>query len=248
MPSKCSWTRLGLINDIDAIRQSSNYYQFLNAIKVSGYEYTYNMEFNPTIDDFNKYRSVFSAYGLGVLSGIDLTEEQIGIIGSRVSGDLLLNYSIGQYDTYTPLMISSYINTIANNGKRYKLRLVDYGIDNEGNRVELNNPKILNTVEIEGEDLARIQLGLRSVIERGTGAGYVSAKYKAAGKTGTSETFYKNLATTTKSFIMYAPFDDPEYSVVIISPNIGYANSPNNYKYPINSRLSNKISNILFEN
>ncbi|MCH5166485.1 MAG: hypothetical protein J1F35_01205 [Erysipelotrichales bacterium] len=248
LPYKCSWARLGMINDIDALTQSSNYYQFINAIKVSGYNYTYNMEFNPTIDDFNKYRDVFKDYGLGTLSEIDLFEEKLGITGSTVSGDLLLNFTIGQYDTYTPLMIASYINTIASNGTRYKLRLVDYGIDQDGNRVDLNNESIVSNVGIQEEHLKRVQEGLRSVIARGTAAGYVNSKYNAAGKTGTSETFYNGISTTTKSFIMYAPFNDPKYSLVIISPNIGYANSPNSYKYPINSRLSNKISNILFEN
>ena len=46
---------------------------------------------------------------------------------------------------------------------------------------------------------------------------------------------------------MYAPYDDPLYSLVIVSPNLAYSNSTNNYKYPINSRLSREISNILFE-
>ncbi len=247
MPSKCSWTKLGLIDDIDAIAQSSNYYQFINAIKVSGQTYSYNMNFKPTMDDFSKYRSVFNSYGLGSLSGIDLYEEKYGIVGSRISGDLLLNYVIGQYDTYTPLMLSSYINTLANDGIRNKIRIVDYAIDGEGNRVELNDPQELNEVGISKDDLKRVQAGLRKVIASGTASNYVDKSIKAAGKTGTSETFYNSIPTTSRNFIMYAPYDDPLYSLVIVSPNLAYSNSTNNYKYPINSRLSREISNILFE-
>jgi len=247
MPSKCSWTRLGLINDIDALAQSSNYYQFINAIKVSGKSYSYNMSFNPTIDDFNKYRSVFRDYGLGSLSGIDLNEEKLGITGSRISGDLLLNYAIGQYDTYTPLMLSSYINTIANNGVRNKLRLVQYAISLEGEKREINELEVLSKVNINEEDLKRVQTGLRKVIAAGTASGYVDQSLNAAGKTGTSETFFNGVSTTTRSFIMYAPVSEPKYSIVIVSPNLAYSNTVNNYKYPINSRLSKKISNILFE-
>ncbi len=247
MPSKCSWTKLGLIDDIDAIAQSSNYYQFINAIKVSGQTYSYNMNFKPTMDDFSKYRNVFNSYGLGSLSGIDLYEEKYGIVGSRISGDLLLNYVIGQYDTYTPLMLSSYINTLANDGIRNKIRIVDYAIDGEGNRVELNDPQELNEVGISKDDLKRVQAGLRKVIASGTASSYVDKSINAAGKTGTSETFYNGIPTTSRNFIMYAPYDDPLYSLVIVSPNLAYSNSTNNYKYPINSRLSREISNILFE-
>lgn len=246
-PSKCSWTRLGYISDIDALRQSSNYYQFINAIKVSGYEYSYNMSFNPTIDDFNKYRSVFKNYGLGSLTGIDLSEEKLGITGSTISGDLLLNLAIGQYDTYTPIMVNSYINTIANNGIRNKLRLVDYAISTSGDKLEINPVTMVDKVEINENDLKRVQAGLKAVINAGTGRGYVDSDIDAAGKTGTSETFYNGIPTTTKSFIMYAPFDNPTVSVTIISPNLVYKNSINNYSYPINSRISRKIANILFE-
>lgn len=246
-PSKCSWTRLGYISDIDALRQSSNYYQFINAIKVSGYEYSYNMSFNPTIDDFNKYRSVFKNYGLGSLTGIDLSEEKLGITGSTISGDLLLNLAIGQYDTYTPIMVNSYINTIANNGIRNKLRLVDYAISTSGDKLEINPVTMVDKVEINESDLKRVQAGLKAVINAGTGRGYVDSDIDAAGKTGTSETFYNGIPTTTKSFIMYAPFDNPTVSVTIISPNLVYKNSINNYSYPINSRISRKIANILFE-
>lgn len=248
MPSKCSWARLGLINDVDALAKSSNYYQFINAIKVSGKNYSYDMSFNPTLEDFEKYRSVFRDYGLGSLSGIDLEEEKLGITGSRISGDLLLNYVIGQYDTYTPLMLTSYINTLANDGERLKLRLVDYAIDNEGNYVNVNGKTVLNRVNIKEDDLNRIKEGLKKVVSPyGTASSYVDSKIDAAGKTGTSETFYNGIPTTTRSFIMYANSLDTKYSMVIISPNLSFTNATNNYKYPINSRLSKKISNFLFE-
>ncbi len=247
MPAKCSWARLGSLNDIDALTYSSNYYQFISAIKVSGREYTYNMRFNPSREVFDKYRSVFKSYGLGDYSGIDLQEEKLGITGERVSGDLLLNYVIGQYDTYSPLMLTSYINTIANSGMRQKLRLVDYGIDENNKRINLNESEVLSVVDIKSDDLLRIQTGLRNVMIKGTGASYANQSIKAAGKTGTSETFYEGISTTTRSFIMYAPIDNPKYSLVIVSPNLSYKNNVNNYSYPVNSRLSRKISNILFE-
>lgn len=244
---KCSWKSLGTLNDIDALAYSSNYFQFLSAIKVSGYKYTRNMKFEPTIEDFNKYRDIFKSYGLGELTGIDVYEEQKGITGSTITGDLLLNLSIGQYDTYTPLMLSQYIATIANGGERNRLRIANTIIDYEGNSTVINDKEVLNNVDIEGKYMERIQKGFIKVATSGTGASYVSKKYKAAAKTGTSETYVGNVKTTTKSFIMYAPYDNPEYSIVMISPNIGYENSISSYTYPINMYLSRQITDILFE-
>ena len=102
--------------------------------------------------------------------------------------------------------------------------------------------------EISDENYARIKAGLRKVVTNGTAAYYMDKKYNASGKTGTSETFYGGANTYTKSFIAYFPSDDPKYALTIISPNISYKNSTSNYKYPINSKLSRKIANILFEN
>lgn len=244
---KCSWKKLGSLNDIDALAYSSNYFQFINAIKVSGYKYTYNMKFTPTMDDFNKYREVFKSYGLGVKSGLDIGEEMVGITGSKVTGDLLLNLTIGQYDTYTPLMLNNYISTIANGGTRYKLRLASSIINSKGEKSEINPKEILNKVPIEEKYMERIKSGLNKVVTSGTASGYFGNTVNGAGKTGTSETYYKGIKTYTKSFVGYAPADNPEYAIAIISPNISYENSVNNYKYPINSRLSRQIAKILFE-
>ena len=49
--------------------------------------------------------------------------------------DLLLNYVIGQYDTYTTMQLSEYISTIATGGIRYKPHLLKevYESDNGSN-------------------------------------------------------------------------------------------------------------------
>ena len=49
----------------------------------------------------------------------DSLKELIDIKSEKYTiDDLLLNLSIGQYDTYTPSQLVQYINTVANNGKR----------------------------------------------------------------------------------------------------------------------------------
>ena len=44
--------------------------------------------------------------------------------GKEINAGLLLNYAIGQYDTYTTLQLSQYVSTIANGGTRYKIRFL----------------------------------------------------------------------------------------------------------------------------
>ena len=244
---KCSWKSLGYLNDISALANSSNYYQFINVFNTLGIKYKYNMKFNVTESDFTLYRDIFSQYGLGSKSGIDLKNETLGIKGNKVSGDLLLNFSIGQYDTYSPLMLTSYINTISNNGIRYNLRLANSVINEKGKKKEINLKQELNQVVIEPEDLNRIKKGFYQVVNNGTGKSYFN-KVKAAAKTGTSETFYNGIKTITRSLVSYFPYDTPKYSLSIISPNISIQNDVNMYSYPINSILSRKISDFLFEN
>ena len=91
--------------------------------------------------------------------------ENTGIKGSTISSDLYLNLAIGQYDTYTPLQILNYINTIANNGVRYKLSLAK------------RNPEVLNQVPLDKEYFARIKEGFYQVVNGGTANNYVDKKY-----------------------------------------------------------------------
>lgn len=244
VPEKCSYRRWGMIDDITALKTSSNYYQFLLAIKLTGHKYTYNMSINATEDHFNIYRNTFASFGLGSSTGIDLEQEFLGIKGKKIADDLLLNFSIGQYDTYTPLQLSNYINTIATSGNRYALHYLK--------NVKANNeiiyeyePVLLNTVQSNFE---RIREGFKQVLNDGTGRGYTEQSYHPAGKTGTAEIVYsKDVMTVNQSFIMFAPFDNPKYSIVVISPNIAYNDGTNNYIAPINRLISHEISNLIFE-
>lgn len=242
--NKCSWMDLGYINDLEALRMSSNYFQYLIAIKSTGLEYKRNMKFNPTIDDFNRYRNIFNEYGLGPLTNIDLSNEASGIKGSVTSGDLLLNLSIGQYDTYTPIQLSSYIGTIAT-GKRRRLSLLKYVIDRDGKIIYENINEVYNEIAKE-YNLERIREGLSLVNKTGTGYYYTNHLFTSAGKTGTAETIYGNGAVINTSYVMYAPFDNPKFTLTIVSPNIKYQNNISSYKYPINAHVSKKVSELVY--
>ena len=250
---KCSFKDLGKINDISALKYSSNYYQFINAIKISGNEYQYNMKLQVTSDDFFKYRNIFKSYGLGTSSGIDVLE-YVPAPGKTIAPDLLLNLAIGQYDPYTPISLTSYINTIANNGIRNRLSIASE-VKNGNTTILNNNGVLLNKVAISDDDIKRIQKGFMEVLDHGTGFGYINLAYKPAGKTGTSETFMDSdgdliddLKTITETSAMYFPYDDPKYSIVIVSPNSSHYLGKTDYIAPINSKISKKLTKNMFEN
>ena len=252
LPLKCSYKRLGRLNDIHALAESSNYYQFMIALKIAGYKYRYNMKAEATINDFNKYRNTFKEYGLGTLTGIDLPGETKGVEGNTVAIDLLLNLAIGQYDLYTPVNLLQYINTIANNGERLKLNLM-HSIKNEDKILLENKITSLNKVNLNNKYMERIQKGFREVMKSGTGYWYLDPKIKGAGKTGTSESYIDSnydgkldAYVLSNTFIMYAPFDKPKYSIVVISPNTSDLNSKINYYVPVNRLIARNINDFLF--
>lgn len=244
VPEKCSYRRWGMIDDVTALKTSSNYYQFILAIKLTGNTYRNNMMLNATEEHFNKYRNTFASFGLGASTGIDLPYEATGIKGKTIADDLFLNLAIGQYDTYTPLQLLQYINTVAMDGKRMKLSLMNKIADGE-EIVLKNEGTLLNQVLNSRFD--RIKEGMRQVIDGGTGRGYAEVSTKAAGKTGTAEVVYsKGINTINQTFASFAPYDNPKYSVVVISPNASYDNSSSDYVAPINYRISKELTALVY--
>ena len=260
-PQKCSWsTSLGALNDVKALEYSSNSYQFQLALKVAGVNYYYDMPIKIDDSALNTYRKIFNELGLGVKSGIDLPSETEGYKGKTSNAGLLLNYSIGQYDTYSVLQLSSYVNTVINNGERLKLNLlkeVREATDSEelGKVKSSYEKQVLNTVDIDKVYFERVKEGFQSVMSGFLGRGYMGDSPKPAGKTGTSESFYDadldgkvDTETYSKSFIGYAPYDDPVMSIVAISPHVSYKNGAITYTSNVNKRIVSRICNIFFEN
>ena len=150
-PIKCSWKYLGNLNDITALKYSSNTYQFNTAIKVGKGNYVYDKPLSIDKTAFDIYRNTFAQFGLGVKTGIDLPVESLGYKGkSEVTGHLL-DFSIGQYDTYTPVQLSQYIGTLANNGTRVRPYLLKEVYKPEKkplqNLLSQTSPEVLNKVD-----------------------------------------------------------------------------------------------------
>jgi len=256
-PEKCSWKSLGLLNDITALKHSSNTYQFYTALKLSGVSYYYDMPFNPGSEPFKIYRDTFAEFGLGVKTGIDLPLESTGYKGTNEVGGLLLDFAIGQYDNYTPIQLSQYMSTIANNGVRLKPYLLKEVYEGNDLSKKIYEAKLveLNKVNTNQEYLDRVKEGFKAVMEYGgTGSGYVDRSYRPAGKTGTSQSFVDSdndgkidKETVTNTFASYAPYDDPEVTFTVISPDIYYSETGSEYQTSVNKRISKRVSQKYFE-
>lgn len=253
VPIKCSYKSLGRINDLTAISKSSNYYQFNIAIGLTNQKYKYNMKLDTKLDDFEKFRGMYREYGLGSITNIDLPNETLGIIGKNTSSDLLLNLSIGQYDTYTPIELFQYVNTIASLGMKRKPQLMKEIVDN--NNYIYNDYSVISEVSLDNKYKERLREAMHLATTSGTARNYINAKYNPAGKTGTSETFIDtnndgvmDTKTTSIAFVGFAPFDNPKYSVVVMAPNIYVTRDYNYSKVYITRYISKDITNFLFEN
>jgi cell division protein FtsI/penicillin-binding protein 2 len=258
-PIKCSHKVLGKINDIDAIAFSSNVYQFKIAIKIGKGNYQYNEALKIDNNAFKTYRDFYSQFGLGVKTNIDLPVESTGYKGSSLLPGLLLNFAIGQYDTYTPIQLSQYITTIARNGSRIKpviLKEVREAINSGdfGKTIYENKPLVLNTIDVKDEYMKRIKYAFRQVLVYGTGRNHVNYNYDASGKTGTSESFLDNdndgkidTETLSTAFVGYMPSDNPLMTLVVTSPDSSYPSIYSKYQSNVNLRITRRVTDVFYK-
>ena len=257
---KCSSVlTLGVIDDIKALAYSSNVYQFKIAIRVNGQEYHRDMKMNFNQSAFDTYRKMYRSFGLGVKTEIDLPVESIGYVSKKdkAAGNLL-DYAIGQYETYTTLQLSQYISTIANGGKRlapHLLKEVHSSSDTDeiGALEEKFETKVLNTIDTKPEYMARIKEGFIAVMNSrgGYGVGYINSSMRPSGKTGTSQSFIDtnndgmiDTETITNSFIGYFPYDKPKVTLTVTSPDNSYPNPRNEFMSMVTKRITQKVSSV----
>ena len=170
---------------------------------------------------------------------------------------LLLDLSIGQYDSYTPIQLASYISTIAMSGNRYQLHFLkeirnSSKTDEIGELKEKIEPKLVHKVDLDSKFMDRIREGFNRVMDS-TGYDYMGDVPYPSGKTGSAETFKDtdedgdiDSATMSKGFVGYAPKDNPMFSMVILSPNVKTGHD-NGYTSPVNYKISKRVANKVFE-
>lgn len=198
----------GPINVSQAIGKSCNYF-------------FYEIGRLGKIEKINEYAK---KYGLGEATGIELSESTGILAGPEYREKLDLEWypgdtlqaSIGQSDNmFTPAQLASYVATIVNKGKRYKLRLINEVKSYEtGETVFKSQPEIISDYPISDKSFYAVKDGMRRVTDDGTASSvFEDFPIEVAGKTGTAEV---SGGSDTVLFIGFAPYDNPQIAVAVV--------------------------------
>jgi len=250
------------MDDLMALEQSSNVYMFKIAMTMGGLSYYPYIGIASLLrdDTLQRLRNGYAQVGLGVPTGIDLPGETAGVIGVPDSPGKVLDITIGQFDTYTPLQLVQYVSTIANGGYRVQPRLLKEirkpSKDGEtlGPLVKEIEPNILNRLDNTQAEIDRVREGFRRVYNgaRGTArSDFANTAYTAAGKTGTAEVVYlgpqtDRYFTNTINLVHvgFAPFDNPEVAYTVVIPWASVNLSPSVY---YNNTIARQVLDKYFE-
>ena len=200
----------GLENVSDALRDSCNIFFYHVGIDVG-------------IDTLTQYAR---NYGLGVSSGIELTEatginagpEYSASVGVTWYGGNTLSAAIGQSDNlFTPLQIANYVATLVRGGTRYAAHLLGDVTEADGT-VTKYEPQVLSTVELSEKNLAAIKQGMLEVVQstRTVAAAFKNLNdhgIQVGAKTGSAQVSGQENANGL--FVCFAPFDDPQVAVCV---------------------------------
>src|SRR5438067_10739315 len=167
-----------------------------HAIEQSCDVYFYTVANMVGVDKINKWAT---ALGLGVKSGIDLPNENQGLVPStewkmRVRHEKwyageTISVGIGQGQvSVTPVSMAVYMATLANGGTRVTPHLLKAVDDGTGWK-PVPKPGPQGRIDIDPEKLAVIKDGMWAVVNEphGTGDNARIAGHDVAGKTGTAQ-------------------------------------------------------------
>lgn len=264
-PPKKSVSAMGPVNYLSALERSSNVYMFYIAMRLANHEYQENAPFRSISDiqdGYEKARYNFNQFGLGVDPGIDLPSVATGYIGDNTNGGNLMDFFIGQYDTYTPLQMAQYISTVANDGARMKPHLVSEIREpstsgEEGSIVTQFKPEVLNQVDVSREEIQLVKNGLERVVygSNGTAAnmrigrnGVEKVNFNEkfpdmAAKTGTAQvTIYSTNDGNNQTLVGYMPADNPQIAFTVVVPGVSKS-----YKTNVAQQIGSKMLNAYID-
>jgi len=157
-------------------------------------------------------------FGLGHLTGIDLSGEAMGRL--KVPGDTdwynvdLGTNAFGQGVTVTPLQMLMSASAIANNGKMVTPHVL-YAMLRDGHQYNVPSQYAGSPIKAE---TARTLTAMLTVSLEGESSTALIPGYRLAGKTGTAQIPTPNGyddSQTNASFIGWGPVDDPQFMIYV---------------------------------
>lgn len=198
----------GALNVTGGIQHSCNWFFYEVGYRLGIVGDSYNSDVG-----LNRLAKYADMYGLSETSGVEI-EEYDPIISTTDS----VRSAIGQgTNSYTTVGLARYVTTVANSGICYNLTLIDQVKDNSSDEPEDYQAQVRNRIDMDPSYWNAIHSGMRKVVE--SKSYYSDLGVNVAGKTGTAQesTSRPNHAL----FVSYAPYEDPEISVVVRVAN-GY--------------------------
>ncbi|RIW31095.1 penicillin-binding protein 2 [Bacillus salacetis] len=259
-PIKKSWYGGSrTLTDQQALEVSSNGYMWKVAMRIAGNPYyVRDAPISGSAKDLDTMRNHFAQFGLGVKTGIDLPGEVDGYKGTFDQPGNMMDFAIGQFDTYTPLQLAQYVSTIANDGYRVQPHILKEIRKPSGEKESMGpvetvkQPQIMNKVDVTQNQIEHVQGGFYRVYHNypsGTASKeFHDAPYVAAGKSGTAEARYRDPVsgnyydTYNTTLIGYAPYSQPEVAFSTVVPWSHVKDDPY-----INKIISRKIMDAYYD-
>jgi penicillin-binding protein 2 len=188
----------------------------IRALQVSCNIFFYRLSEQLTIDRISQYATLF---GLGQSTGLETgdaaghlsNQETFAELGADWTVGQVLQSAIGQGEwAVTPLQMANVACTIANNGTRYKVHLVDSIWDyNHTTCLEEIEPEVAQQIDADDSVFYYVEQGMIAASTNGFPSAYSLSDlgFDVAVKTGTPQVEGR---VQDSFFIGYAPADDPE--------------------------------------
>ena len=217
------------VTDIEAIGRSSNVYMFRIAMAMANANNSSGESARIDENAFDTFRQSFASFGLGTKTGIDLPGESGGLIGDSNSIGILLDLSIGQFDTYTTLQLAQYVSTIANGGYRIAPKVLkeirEPSEDGKilGPLIQETEVNILNRIQNTDAEIDQVKRGMHYVYyaPKGTASNLFAGKdYDGAGRRERRRHSVQGSPTINLSHVGFAPYENPEIAYAVLIPNI----------------------------
>ncbi|MCD8004763.1 MAG: penicillin-binding protein [Oscillospiraceae bacterium] len=190
------------------------------AIEVSCNVFFYDVGRQVGITKLNEYARLF---GLGESTGIELSENvgivagpdyTEGVLGETWYEGSTLSAAIGQENNqFTPLQLANYVATLVNGGNHYAVHLLKRVLSSDYSEVVYEQEaELLNTVEIDEENLEAVKQGMLAVAKNS--AYFSDLEVTVGAKTGSAQV--TTSSSTNAVFVAFAPYDDPEIALCVV--------------------------------